>query len=240
MSGRDPSTWILRDAGNGATAAESTFASRAKNWSLAFMANSSTQRREEREEGHFTLPCAGIIRIRFQGFHLTRSPHWWLRRLGPLASVKQYHIGVRQTGTASRLHCAPHVDRRSMSSHPVVRFANVEWRPGQRLLLVDGAPVKTGARALDLLNARVERRDRIVRKDELLDIVWPGIVVEEANLHVQVSALRKLLGPVAIATIPGRGYRFVAIVDGDDSDARPAPAPASARTQPGNLPAATS
>ena len=127
-----------------------------------------------------------------------------------------------------------------MSSHPVVRFANVEWRPGQRLLLVDGAPVKTGARALDLLHALVERRDRIVRKDELLDIVWPGIVVEEANLHVQVSALRKLLGPTAIATIPGRGYRFVAAIEGDGAVEAPAPVPAGTRRHPGNLPAAPS
>ena len=127
-----------------------------------------------------------------------------------------------------------------MSSHPVVRFGNVEWRPGQRLLLVDGAPVKTGARALDLLHALVERRDRIVRKDELLDIVWPGIVVEEANLHVQVSGLRKLLGPTAIATIPGRGYRFVAVIEGEGGVIAPGPAPASTRSQPGNLPAAPS
>lgn len=45
-------------------------------------------------------------------------------------------------------------------------------------------------------------------KNELLTLVWPGLVVEENNLQVQVSALRKLLGPSALATIPGRGYRF--------------------------------
>jgi predicted ATPase/DNA-binding winged helix-turn-helix (wHTH) protein len=122
--------------------------------------------------------------------------------------------------------------------HEVVRFANIEWHPDQRLLLVDGAPVKAGARALDLLEALVERRDRIVRKDELLDIVWPGVVVEEANLHVQVSALRKLLGPTAIATIPGRGYRFVAVLEGAAADARPVLA--SVLRSPGNLPTALS
>ena len=127
-----------------------------------------------------------------------------------------------------------------MSSHPVVRFANVEWRPGQRLLLVDGEPVKAGARALDLLHALVERRDRIVRKDELLDIVWPGVVVEEANLHVQVSSLRKLLGPTAIATIPGRGYRFVAVIEGDGGAAAPVPLRPGTGGRPGNLPAAPS
>jgi predicted ATPase len=43
-----------------------------------------------------------------------------------------------------------------------------------------------------------------------MDLVWPGLVVEENNLQVQISTLRKLLGPQAIVTIPGRGYRFVA------------------------------
>lgn len=45
-------------------------------------------------------------------------------------------------------------------------------------------------------------------KNELLDLVWPGVVVEENNLQVHVSTLRKLLGPQTIVTLPGRGYRF--------------------------------
>ena len=80
----------------------------------------------------------------------------------------------------------------------------------QRKLLIDGKPVKLGARAFDVLVALVERRDRTVSKNELFELVWPGVVVEENNLQVQISALRKLLGPQAIATIPGRGYRFTA------------------------------
>jgi DNA-binding winged helix-turn-helix (wHTH) protein len=44
-----------------------------------------------------------------------------------------------------------------------------------------------------------------VAKQELLDLVWPNLVVEEANLHVQISALRKALGGDVIATVPGRG-----------------------------------
>ena len=89
-----------------------------------------------------------------------------------------------------------------------MRFGNVEVRPSTRELLVDGIPAKLGARAFDVLLALVERRDRVVRKNELLEVVWPGVVVEENNLQVQVSLLRKLLGPQAITTIPGRGYRF--------------------------------
>jgi predicted ATPase/DNA-binding winged helix-turn-helix (wHTH) protein len=94
------------------------------------------------------------------------------------------------------------------------RFGRVEVLPLQRQLLLDGTPAALGARAFDVLLALVERRDRAVGKNELLELVWPGLVVEENNLQVQVSSLRKLLGPQAIATIPGRGYRFTAPVDG--------------------------
>jgi predicted ATPase/DNA-binding winged helix-turn-helix (wHTH) protein len=88
------------------------------------------------------------------------------------------------------------------------RFGNFEWRPNERQLLRDGAALPLGARAYDVLAALIERRDRTVSKSELFDIVWPDLVVEENNLQVQVSGLRKLLGAQAIATIPGRGYRF--------------------------------
>jgi non-specific serine/threonine protein kinase len=88
------------------------------------------------------------------------------------------------------------------------QFGRVEVRPATRQLLVDGQPAALGARALDLLLALIERRDRLVAKNELLELVWPGLIVEENNLQVQVSALRKLLGPDAIATVAGRGYRF--------------------------------
>jgi predicted ATPase/DNA-binding winged helix-turn-helix (wHTH) protein len=94
-----------------------------------------------------------------------------------------------------------------------LRFGRAEVRPSERQLLIDGRPVGLGARAFDLLLALVERRDRIVAKNELLDSVWPGLVVEENNLQVQISSLRKALGPQAIATIPGRGYRFTAALD---------------------------
>lgn len=87
-------------------------------------------------------------------------------------------------------------------------FDRCEVRPAERLLLVEGIPAVVGARAFDLLLCLLAHRDRVIAKHEVLDIVWPGLVVEENNLSVQVSALRKLLGPKAIATIPGRGYRF--------------------------------
>ena len=87
-------------------------------------------------------------------------------------------------------------------------FDRFEVRPAERLLLAEGVPAAIGARAFDVLLCLLAHRDRVVTKSEVLEIVWPGLVVEENNLSVQVSALRKLLGRKAIATIPGRGYRF--------------------------------
>lgn len=91
-----------------------------------------------------------------------------------------------------------------------LRFANVEILPDERRVLVAGAQMALGARAFDLLMCLVEHRDRVVGKDELLQRVWPDLVVEESNLTVHVAALRKCLGPQAIATVSGRGYRFTA------------------------------
>ena len=74
------------------------------------------------------------------------------------------------------------------------RFARFELKPGERQLVADGVPVKLGGRAFDMLVALLERHQRVVSKRELMDVVWPKLVVEENNLQVQVLALRKLLG----------------------------------------------
>ncbi len=99
-----------------------------------------------------------------------------------------------------------------------IRFGNAEIRPASRQVLVDGQPAPLGARAFEVLLALIARRDRLVGKAELLDLVWPGLVVEENNLQVQISSLRKLLGPQVIGTIPGLGYRFTADLDDESSD----------------------
>jgi TolB-like protein len=90
----------------------------------------------------------------------------------------------------------------------VLLAGGFEVRPAERRVLADGQPVALGARAFDLLLALIEQRERLVGKDELLARVWPGVVVEENNLTVQISSLRKVLGNAAITTVPGRGYRF--------------------------------
>ena len=90
----------------------------------------------------------------------------------------------------------------------VFKAKEFEVRPDERRLLAHGRPVSLGGRAFDLLLTLIELRDRVVTKDELLARVWPGAVVEENNLTVQISSLRKVLGADAIATVAGRGYRF--------------------------------
>src|SRR6266513_4916838 len=99
------------------------------------------------------------------------------------------------------------------------RFGPFELQPDKRRLLKDGATISLRPRAFDLLVALVDRAGHLVTKDELLDQVWPKIVVEEAALHVQVSALRKVLGGDAISTVSGRGYQFTLPVTKGDGEA---------------------
>lgn len=94
--------------------------------------------------------------------------------------------------------------------------------PERQLLLRGESSVRIGCRALDLLTALVERPGELVSKTELMARVWPSTIVEEANLKVNMSALRRALGdgvgtPDYIATVPGRGYRFVAAVQRTES-----------------------
>lgn len=87
----------------------------------------------------------------------------------------------------------------------------------RRLLLREGQPVPVTSKAFDTLVALIRNRDRVMEKDELLKTVWPDSFVEEANLAQNVSSLRKALGDQPgenryIATVPGKGYRFVGAV----------------------------
>jgi adenylate cyclase len=86
------------------------------------------------------------------------------------------------------------------------------WRQDKRGALV---PVAIGARALDVLGLLIDQHGDLVSRDEIMNAVWPGAVVEGANVTVQVAALRRVLDDgrsdgSLIQTIPGRGYRFVA------------------------------
>src|SRR5215472_372118 len=78
-------------------------------------------------------------------------------------------------------------------------------------------PVPLGSRALEVLGVLVHRPGDLVSRDEIMNVVWPGVVVESSNLPVQIAALRRVLDEgrpngSCIQTVPGRGYRFVASV----------------------------
>src|SRR6185437_16215081 len=88
----------------------------------------------------------------------------------------------------------------------------------QRELSAHGVPIPVGQRAFDILLVLVGRHGHLVTKDELMAEVWPGVIVEENNIQVHISALRKVLaaagdGERYLLTVAGRGYRFVAPVE---------------------------
>jgi len=96
-------------------------------------------------------------------------------------------------------------------------FGSFVLKASARLLIRDGKPVAIGGRALDLLIALTDRAGEVLSARELLSLVWPNMIVEEANLRVCVSALRKTLGEGQsgerfIINVAGRGYTFVAPV----------------------------
>jgi predicted ATPase/DNA-binding winged helix-turn-helix (wHTH) protein len=89
--------------------------------------------------------------------------------------------------------------------------------PERQLLLQGEIPLRIGGRALDILTCLVERAGEAVSKRELILRVWPNTIVEESNLKVNMAGLRRALGEGPgggryIATVVGRGYRFVAAV----------------------------
>ena len=96
-------------------------------------------------------------------------------------------------------------------------FEDFQLWPSSRVLTRKNAPVQLGARALDVLIALVERPGEVVSKEELFALVWPNRLIEESNLRVHIAAVRKALGDGRsgtrfIASVPGRGYTFVAEV----------------------------
>jgi DNA-binding winged helix-turn-helix (wHTH) protein len=99
----------------------------------------------------------------------------------------------------------------------VAMFGRFQLCPDQRILLEQGRPVKLGGHAMDLLIALVERAGSVISKQELLARAWPGVVVEESNLRVQILTLRRALRDCEpqgryISTVNNRGYCFVAAV----------------------------
>src|SRR6202007_694630 len=113
----------------------------------------------------------------------------------------------------------------------------------KRLWLEGDTRVRLGSRAFEILAALVERAGEVVGKEELITRAWPATYVEDANLKIQVSALRRALGDGQgdnryVATVVGRGYNFVAPIRKEEpSPASPSPHGATAALH--NLPFAT-
>src|SRR5258708_10908630 len=98
---------------------------------------------------------------------------------------------------------------------PTFEFGEFRIDVMKRQLWREGQVVPLYSKAFDLLLVLAQNGGNLLTKDELLETVWPGQILEEANLTVTMSAVRKALGEKAaqrrfIVTIPGRGYRFVA------------------------------
>jgi DNA-binding winged helix-turn-helix (wHTH) protein len=103
-------------------------------------------------------------------------------------------------------------------------FGSFRLVPRARCLYCEGAEVVLGSRAFDILVALVERPGNVVTPREMMVAAWPGMIVVESNIRVQIANLRKVLSAGAegarfIATVAGRGYCFVADVDRQSFDA---------------------
>jgi predicted ATPase/DNA-binding winged helix-turn-helix (wHTH) protein len=120
-----------------------------------------------------------------------------------------------------------------------VVFGRFQVVPHRRELLIDGQPVKLGGRAFDVLVALIEAQGGVISKEALMARVWPGQVIEENGLAVQIGRLRKAFGAdrSLIRTVSGRGYQFT-------GDIRVAPASSGDRAgavaaRPGLVPPPT-
>lgn len=106
---------------------------------------------------------------------------------------------------------------RTSANNSVYEFGPFRLETLSRRLLRDGEPIPLMPKAYETLVILIENHGKIVEKAELMNGLWPDSFVEEANLTVNVSALRRALGEspgdhLYIATVPGRGYKFVADV----------------------------
>jgi len=110
----------------------------------------------------------------------------------------------------------PHGANRSgpAAADAMLEFGRFRILLRRRQLMADGVPIELGTRAFDLLLVLLEADGSLVTKEELMSRVWPGIVIAEGNLKVQISALREALGEDRdfVRTEFRRGYRFTATV----------------------------
>lgn len=105
-----------------------------------------------------------------------------------------------------------------MSDRTMIQIGRLDVLLEYREVRLNGQPLHVGCRAYDILEILIEADGGVVSKDEIMGRVWPDTVVEENNLQVHISALRKMLGDDRdlIRTVPGRGYRLLATLSLDE------------------------
>jgi DNA-binding winged helix-turn-helix (wHTH) protein len=94
-------------------------------------------------------------------------------------------------------------------------FDKFQFRPREQQLLCDGSPIPLTNKAFETLNVLISKNGRLVEKSELISAVWKDSFIEEGNLAVTISMIRKALGDTRkqskyIQTVVKRGYRFIA------------------------------
>src|SRR6266496_4217049 len=123
----------------------------------------------------------------------------------------------------------------TLETQVLYEFHNFRLNPAEHSLMSGGKAVPLTPKSFDILLTLNERNGRLVTKDELMKKIWPDSFVEEANLTVNVSALRKALGDTPehqqyIETVPKLGYRFIAPVKEVRNGRTEAPPPADVET----------
>ena len=115
----------------------------------------------------------------------------------------------------------------SHDKNPIYEFGPFQLVPAEKHLLREGSSVPLTPKAFDLLVVLVENAGHLMEKGELLNLVWRDSFVEEANLSVKVSELRRALGDTSeaplIETVPKRGYRFIGEVNSPVAGDEPVP-----------------
>jgi DNA-binding winged helix-turn-helix (wHTH) protein/TolB-like protein/tetratricopeptide (TPR) repeat protein len=127
----------------------------------------------------------------------------------PQGSPKKIQVICKETPVQRR---APYMELKTGTFYQCGPF---RLEPAEHRLTRDGSPVSLAPKAFELLVFLIQNQGRLVTKDQIMQAVWPGSFVEDANLTVSISILRKALGEKDsdlryIETVPKKGYRFTA------------------------------